>query len=675
MNFEKPDEKLNFIEQQLNDEPCVNVISKKEFEERVDKVFNILWSVLTKTLGPGGSGTFISIYPSTYNSKDGFHIMKNIAFDKKLDQVISDLVMDICGRLNFTVGDGTTSAVVATKNIYDRYRTMNWGHIGALPRDIMRCLEEIKNELLAMIDDRATPIQNDDPTVLKENIRKVVSISSNGDEMLTTMISDLYEKLHYPAITCRLSKDGVTRSSIVQGFSLDVVLYDPIYINNDDKTMSLNATDVIIFDHRVTKDTYTEILKPLVKESVERGRHLLCIAPYYDEHAMRGIIRRDLMAEHDKRNDISLILTACSRPNGAQKVRLEDLAMLLNTMVITSDLESDIIDAMHSGGNVNPQKVFNIDNRGIDGSFIGVYANDQNREQNLLSLAIYDSGSTEESMIYSRDFVESTKIRLGYCDELELGMKESTFRGFYYNKDTYNKYLAIAKSELEEVRKKCERNGTFSPDLTAKQERYYALSLNIGIIEVGATSEMSQGYLKDVVDDAVKAAASAYHNGVILGCHVTLLQCIRELYDEKNRECGLETYLLDMLYEGFKSVYKNVLSNVLKDGPYRNEFDSSDIGAKPITENNIMCTLRDTNGIKYNAFEYDYVDYENLSGPNTTILDAVVDWSVVSSQVFDLSVNRYSQVVINSAETDKEILKATVDLMSLLITGNQLVLR
>ena len=72
MEFKKTDENLNFIEQQLKGEPCVNIIGKEDFETRVDKVFNILWNILTKTLGPGGSGTFISVYPATITQKTAF---------------------------------------------------------------------------------------------------------------------------------------------------------------------------------------------------------------------------------------------------------------------------------------------------------------------------------------------------------------------------------------------------------------------------------------------------------------------------------------------------------------------------------------------------------------------------------------------------------------------------
>ena len=72
MEFRNEKDELNFIEEQFSTEPVINVITKEQFEERVYKVFTILWDKLSKSFGPGGAGTFISVYPAYYNTKDGF---------------------------------------------------------------------------------------------------------------------------------------------------------------------------------------------------------------------------------------------------------------------------------------------------------------------------------------------------------------------------------------------------------------------------------------------------------------------------------------------------------------------------------------------------------------------------------------------------------------------------
>ena len=51
----------------------------------------------------------------------------------------------------------------------------------------------------------------------------------------------------------------------------------------------------------------------------------------------------------------------------------------------------------------------------------------------------------------------------------------------------------------------------------------------------------------------------------------------------------------------------------------------------------------------------------------------IIIYSILTNQVLDMSVFRYSKRVVNSSQTDAEILKATVDLITLLIVGNQMV--
>jgi chaperonin GroEL (HSP60 family) len=598
--------------------------------------------------------------------------MKNIAFDTKLDQVISDMVLNICSRLNFTVGDGTTTATIATKSTYDAYISNKNFFVNndILPRDILSRLEYYKNIILKKIDTLSTPLRTDNCDNLYEDIKKVVNISSNGNKEITEMIASLYKELMYPAISSILSKDGTMKFYIIEGYKIDIALTDKLYINNDDQTMKLGGSDVIIFDHKVGRETYEYLLRPLSYACKDRKRHLICIAPYYDENALSGVIKNDLNMEYKQTKDINLVLTTCTKVTGDSKVRLEDLAMLLNTTVISPTIESELITKLKEESSI--YKVFDIENRGIEGvnvllkeTTIGVVPTNAKIDE-------YKSDS-ELFVNYTGD-----EYRIGYCDELNLGLKESIFTGFYYDKDIYNTFYNVAKTELEEVRKKCENIGTFSLELNKKQQRVHALSLKTGVIEVGSTSELSQGYLKDMVDDAIKAAASAYNNGIVLGCNVTLLKAIEDVMVDVNDK--IDIMLLSMLKEGYSNVYKTVLSNVISDDIVLGVSDRFDISDDSDKINNVISE----NVKKILNKNRNYKDYDcnlciscndvKVSTPYY-LYDAIVDYSINSHTVFNLSTGKFDNDVINSSETDKEILKATIDLLSLLITGNQLVLR
>ncbi len=57
-----------------------------------------------------------------------------------------------------------------------------------------------------------------------------------------------------------------------------------------------------------------------------------------------------------------------------------------------------------------------------------------------------------------------------------------------------------------------------------------------------------------------------------------------------------------------------------------------------------------------------------------TVQDIIIKYSLIVDKVFDVSTFKYTDDVINSVETDENILKATIDLISLLMAGNQMVL-
>ena len=58
---------------------------------------------------------------------------------------------------------------------------------------------------------------------------------------------------------------------------------------------------------------------------------------------------------------------------------------------------------------------------------------------------------------------------------------------------------------------------------------------------------------------------------------------------------------------------------------------------------------------------------------NVTFFDLLIAYSINTDTVFDLTTKSFSNEIINSFQTDDEILNAVIDLLALLISGNQMV--
>ena len=266
--------------------------------------------------------------------------------------------------------------------------------------------------------------------------------------------------------------------------------------------------------------------------------------------------------------------------------------------------------------------------------------------------------------------------------------------------------------------------------------------MHIGKIEVGADSEYSRGYVKDTVDDAVKASKSAFNFGVVNGCNVTLLRIIWDLHEEckrYDRENGVRTieyYVSKIILNGFIDVYRTIINNM--DIPMKKSINTdtsnmwiskdqfaqwfSDPDTLEIRElwerSDVKDTIADILVSVFNRFmNVDGVDkeyYLNLFTNEETkdafyyafreisrdyikkvketvekdpdaknelfgqfyfdVADYLIYASIFLNKVIDITTGRFTDTIINSVETDVQILRAVTDLINILITGNQLVI-
>ena len=654
-------------------EPRVNVISKEMYEQRVAKVFKLLWSVLSKSFGPYGAPTLINNYPYSHVTKDGFTIMKNLSMDASeqlVDQAIANMASDVCGRLNYAVGDGTTSAVIATYSIYNNYlkykKELDVNMV--MPRDIIYSIKSLKNDIIAELDNYRQSIRSEDPDELYNNIYNVVYISSNGDDEISNYIASLYKELKFPGISCELATDGITKKRLIEGFKLDLVLNDKLYINSDNDSMIESSCDIVILNVRVTKDVYEKILKPLNEQSRIRGRKLIVCAATYDETALMQTIRRDLTNEYQKNKDINMVLTTYKAVSEHLKTKINDFAVLCNTIIIDRSIRDEIFEKIDSGKNL--LEIFNFDSRDDIPNLICL-GKDKNGAIRCIN-SDFTCGKAEK--IFELD---DSAIRIGYAGNVNIGMKNSTFSDFYYNQNSYDAILKDAEITMRDVEEKYKKLGTFNLVVNQAQQRYYALKLKMGVIEVGGDSELSQKLFKDSVDDAIKAAASAYDHGIILGCNVFLINSISKILEAAenlyktvpSKKLMTEIIVLKILRDGFIDVYKTVLSNAFDDSELK-FMNKEDIKEKffEIFHEDVLPDDFDNCADVIIANVKKRCEYAEI-----TVHDMIIEISSFMNLVFDVTTKRFTNKVINSTQTDEEIVTATIDLISILMTGNQMV--
>ena len=643
----------------------MNVMSKAQYEQIIQSTFTKIADILSKSYGPYGSNTFISQYPYISTTKDGYTIMKMLTPRNYFSRIISKMFLDICGRLNNTVGDGTTTAVVAANALYNAYienRTY-FDENRIAPRYVLKAFKDLQANIEERLKrDYVVPVESDSPEFLNI-IHDIVYVSTNGDDTITDMIVELYSKLKYPSIDIKKAADGVTKSEVIDGFVSTVKLTDDIYHNNDDRTYRQKDCDVIVFDHKVTLETYDKIIKPLKFACMNRQRKLIVVAPFYDAKAIQGQMRSDILREYTASHELNLILCTCDNTTSYAKENLSDLCMLLNTVMITSETEDSIIRTINTGEAITD--VFNIDGREIPG--IAVYNTDSNA-------VIIATGSPDEYAAPSAEMRDDW-YKIGFASSVDIGDKTGLFSGFYYDKSLYEKHVFEADSNLNDAVLKYKALGTFNLEINDCRRRVSALKLRMGLISVGADSELSQSMLYDAVDDAVRAACSAFNNGIVLGGQISTLcatsDIMAEFTQEEKDSQSLNYMVCRMMKRSLMMVYRTVIMNRDSGIPYNISIDDYDI---IIEEMNKLYLKNKGSDIWINVKE-NISSIREVCPPDYKIdmCDIIIQHCICEKIVYDVVNYGFSSNIVNSVETDIEILKATIDLISLIISGNQMI--
>ena len=103
-----------------------NIVPKAKVREIQQKTLNIIADGLEKSFGPNGSVTAIvkNIDTNGVNidieyTKDGHTIVKNMAFMNPIERSVQDILTELTRNVVKEVGDGTTSAILLSNEIFN----------------------------------------------------------------------------------------------------------------------------------------------------------------------------------------------------------------------------------------------------------------------------------------------------------------------------------------------------------------------------------------------------------------------------------------------------------------------------------------------------------------------------------------------------------------------------
>lgn len=523
----------------FNRKTSFNAIPREDFQELILSTFNSVAEVLGNSLGPLGSTTTILDGMYTSATKDGWTIFNHLRAGNIYKAMIFNLIKGPCSRLNNTVGDGTTTAVVLTSLIFKAYsdhREEIERHY-RLPREFTAAWDSVVAELGEIIRGYAKKLP-------REKVRDIAYVASNGNDEIADNLQRIYDEATSPVVKLRGSPTNHSYVEAIRGFDFPANLTDDAYVKNEDLSATYENLRVLVFDFKVDSEIFEKVIVPINTVYRSMKLKLLVIAPAYDELLVKTVMRQYASTEwrmNEQQFNLIISQYLYGKLEGDQ---LDNLAVLLRTKKITRYEADDLV-----------KELGKLDD---DGDLFG-----------WLEELETDRGAIENQPFDRRQFI-------GLAPVARLSVHNgSTFSGF----DTagnlrYQQALDTAIRNRDEIVAKTEADKqNFSMEVARANANIAQLTMETYIYYVGADSSLQADVLSTAVDDVIKAVSSAIKHGTVPGCQVSIILACDQLLNRLAAEPDpLKAEIVGVIRSAVIELYSKVLMGPNGNGMSEDEF-------------------------------------------------------------------------------------------------------
>ena len=187
-----------------------------------------LADVVKLTLGPGGRNVALDkSWGGPVVTKDGVTVAKEIELGCKTENMGAQMLREVASRTNDDTGDGTTTATVLAQAIYaDGIKLVE---AGIPSMEIKRGIDAATAVVIAELAKMAVQVSGTD------DIRRVATVSANGDERIGKILADAMEKVSRDGIvTVEEAKGLETEVEVVEGMQFDRGYLSPYFITDQE---------------------------------------------------------------------------------------------------------------------------------------------------------------------------------------------------------------------------------------------------------------------------------------------------------------------------------------------------------------------------------------------------------------------------------------------------------
>lgn len=243
-----------------------NVVNKEKLREVQKETLEYLSNCLIKSFGPYGSNSTIGNngFAVEY-TKDGKSILEHIQFMGVIENCIRQDLSSITRQVVKQVGDGTTSAILLSNEIFKGLLTIE-SEDNIPPHEIITNFKNVVNGIIDIID-------SNKKEMTLEKVHDIAYISTNGNDVLTDYIVKIYEKYGLDVfIDVGISLNENTVIKHMDGMNLETGISDSAFINTDKNTCEIKNPKIYAFKDPIDTLEMSSLFDHIISTNI--GNHI-----------------------------------------------------------------------------------------------------------------------------------------------------------------------------------------------------------------------------------------------------------------------------------------------------------------------------------------------------------------------------------------------------------------
>ena len=488
-----------------------NIVPEDVVRDVQKRTLTIIADALSNSFGPRGSTTAIvkNTDPNEANvsiehTKDGHTIVKNLMFMYPIERSVQELLTDLTRYVVKEVGDGTTSAIILCKTVFDALCDNDLLN-STSPADNLRRFHSVVKDIIDKINSKAKECTIDD-------IYNISLISTNNNVEISQTLLHLYETFGMDVF-------------IDVGISNEV---DNIVKEYDGMTLETGYTDICFVNDR--SNNMARVPNP----------RIYCFNDPIDTPEMLGLL--DVILENN--------ILRCYRPNSIY----EPVPTVILCKAITPDSSSyfeTVVQLMNKYpgeipllmvSDIHQDYLYEDISKMIGAKFIKKYLNPDIQQKDIEAGLAPTVDTICDFCGYAEE-VRSDQLKTQIIRPSKMFNEDGSYS------EEYNTMLKYLETQID---KAINENAGVN-EIARTKRRYNSFKGNMIDFLIGGVTLSDREALKASVEDAVLNCRSAAVNGVGYGANFMAYQTLYEMINSPEYNTNP---IVQILYKAYYDLIK-----------------------------------------------------------------------------------------------------------------------